>query len=296
MKPALRAQVQRRVRRFPASLLAGTAAALRSGSWRLGGAVFHLKRLSDEGYYHNISLSHGYTTYGIGGRRWNRQFKRDDAMEVLWRLIDSQIGSLKGRWLVDIGPAEGYFTLQAAQAGARVTAIQPSRLFVSRMRHLLGFHRLLDRVDLRLGCYPEVGSDAAAGAQVVFCLGLLYHLTDLVEALEPMRGSRAVWAIESIFHASTAPQDPSGITASFSPRQRVPNRPLCPVWLERHLKALGYGVTWLREWQAFAELPGNGRWQRLGDFYADRKPLSQGVTRRLLVARPLLGCTAKGSS
>ncbi len=288
--------LSRGILRLPGALLRAGWVFAASRDARLAQAVFHLKQLGQEGYYHNIELSRGWTTYRIGGRRWNRQFNRDDASGVLWRLIHAQIGSWEGRRVVDIGPAEGYFTLEAARAGARATAIHPPHLFVSRMRRLLRFHRLEERVEIRIGCYPQVGRDAVGRADVVLCLGLLYHLADLVEALEPMRGSKALWVIESIFHAADAPKDPSGITVGFSPRGRPENRPLCPVWLKRHLNTLGYSVTWLDEWQAFAELPNNGRWQVLGDFHPDREPLRRGVTRRLLVARPGAVNGMKGES
>lgn len=229
------------------------AAAGRVSDARLLKTLMLLKALSADGYYHNVRLTERYTTYSIGGMRTNRPLNDPDYSAVLWRCITKHIGeSLSGRRVVDIGPAEGFFTLAAARAGAQVTAIHPKHsTFTRRLETLADYFRLRPRIELLFGLYPAVGSEAVRQAEIVICLGLLYHLGDLVEGLRPMVESGATLVIEGIFSQRDA--------AGFDPAAHRPNEPVSASWLAAYLTQAGFQVAWAEEWQGFVERPGNVR-------------------------------------
>ena len=240
---------------------------------RLLKTLYRLKGLSARGYYHNIHVSSGYSTYSIGGMRANRPLSDPAASDILWGLISSAIpGGWRGARVVDIGPAEGYFTLAAARAGAQVTAIHPPHYFFTRrLTALAAYFELSPRIRLQIGLYPDAGREAVREAQVVLCLGLLYHLPDIEAALEPFTQSRATVLIEGVFAKDGTPAGPSGWAQGFDPRRHRENDPVCARWLADALARRGFSVSWLDEWQRFVERPGN---------------LRHPHTRRALVAAP----------
>ena len=120
--------------------------------------------------------------------------------DVEWALIQSRLGQdSTGIKVVDIGPIDGYFTIQMAKRGAWVTAIEPNHDFILRLNTLAEFFGLSSQIDIIPGFYPAVGEDAVLNADIVFCLGLLYHLGNLEHGLDSMTKSNATLVIEGMF-------------------------------------------------------------------------------------------------
>lgn len=262
---------------------AGLKTILLTGDRRLSSCVFHLTRLSMGGYYHNIYLSDSYCTYQIGGRRRNRPYNIDDFPRRLWDLVTSELGTnFRGLNVVDIGPAEGFFTVELAKLGANVTVIHPAHYFIDRMKYILRFHRLERRVRVITGWYPEVGLSELWDADLVLCLGLIYHLGNLTTGLQPLVASKGTLVVESMIYKENFPKNREGYAIGFDPVHHCNNQPVCSVWLDRYLKMHGYFVTWLDKWREFSELPGNARYRKSLDGVSS--DLGECVTRAALVA------------
>jgi 2-polyprenyl-3-methyl-5-hydroxy-6-metoxy-1,4-benzoquinol methylase len=112
----------------------------------------------------------------------NRPSNAPGYFDVLWDCILKGLGrDLVGLQVVDIGSAEGYFSFAAAKLGGWVTAIQPPHYFVGRFAALSEYFGLSDRVEMITGYYPAVGRSAVLKADIVLCLGLIYHLDNLID-------------------------------------------------------------------------------------------------------------------
>ena len=115
---------------------------------------------------------------------------------MLWSLVVSELGSeFNGLNVVDIGPAEGFFTVKLASLGAKVTVIHPPHYFMDRLKYILRFHGLEKRVSVVTGWYAGVGLNEVEEADLVICLGLIYLLGDLIKGLQPLVNSRATLVV-----------------------------------------------------------------------------------------------------
>lgn len=232
----------------------------RVGTSRDAKVLFHLRRLGAGGYYHNVKVSDLHSTHSISGRRANRPLADPSYEAVLWSHIRQVLSrELHGLKVVDIGPAEGYFALEAAKAGAAVSVVHPPHDFLRRLDALAEYFGVRDRITILRGYYPVVGADAVRGADVILCLGLLYHLYDLVQGLEPMIRSQATLVIEGMFYEDDVPRDEKGYARGFDPIGHRENGLVCARWLHDYLTGQGLTVTWIGAWQEFVERPGNRR-------------------------------------
>ena len=74
-----------------------------------------MHRLS-KGLYHNFPMRDGRNTFDLGEIRVNSHYSFKEQISEKWFIIESLIGKLKGKKLLDIGSADGYFSLKAALA------------------------------------------------------------------------------------------------------------------------------------------------------------------------------------
>lgn len=117
-------------------------------------------------WYHRVPLMPGLTTPGVtdSSTVWTRLGLPDD---------------LRGRRVLDIGTADGYFAFRAEQAGADVVAVD-----VWRRPGFDVCHRILESKVRHVACTVWDISPATLGTfDVVLFLGVLYHLRDPLAAL-----------------------------------------------------------------------------------------------------------------
>src|SRR5437588_2171464 len=81
-------------------------------------------------------------------------------------------GVLTGKRVLDIGPWDGWFSFEAERRGAEVTSVDCYEVanyhYVHRRLRSKAVHRILNLYEL-----PAAG---LGRFQIVFCLGVLYHL------------------------------------------------------------------------------------------------------------------------
>jgi tRNA (mo5U34)-methyltransferase len=109
--------------------------------------------------------------------------------------------SCANKRVLEIGPAEGFYTKQLADAGADVTALD------YRSKEATGFH-VMERLSGRRFEYIQgniLNADAAilGTFDIVLFMGVLYHLPDLIRALDNCRSlCRETLFLESLCDAS----------------------------------------------------------------------------------------------
>jgi tRNA (mo5U34)-methyltransferase len=128
------------------------------------------KELAAKGWYHSFELPDGSL---IDGFMTIEQQKRRYAQ---FPIPDN----LQGKTLLDIGAWDGWFSFEAERHGAEVTALDCVEL-----PSFLDIHaRLGSKVDYRIMDFYELPSAGLGKFDIVFFLGVLYHIRHPLLALE----------------------------------------------------------------------------------------------------------------
>lgn len=93
--------------------------------------------------------------------------------------------NMEGMSVLETGPAEGYFTKQLSNRGAIVTSCD----YMDKMFHGFGIMEQLHEKPLNFiqSNLYDLPLKAPGPYDLVLCMGLLYHLPDLVRALHTLR-------------------------------------------------------------------------------------------------------------
>src|SRR3984893_3685747 len=128
------------------------------------------KELAAKGWYHSFELPDGKV---IDGFMTVEQQKRRYAQFPIPE-------DLRGKKLLDIGAWDGWFSFEAERHGAEVTAIDCVELAT-----FLDIHaRLKSKVDYRIMDFYELPGAGLGKFDIVFFLGVLYHVRHPLLALE----------------------------------------------------------------------------------------------------------------
>jgi tRNA (mo5U34)-methyltransferase len=128
------------------------------------------KELAEKGWYHTFQLPDGTVVEGF---MTLEQQKRRYAQFPIPE-------DLRGKQLLDIGAWDGWFSFEAERHGAHVTAIDCVEL-----AGFLDIHaRLASKVDYRILDFYEIPDAGLGKFDIIFFLGVLYHVRHPLLALE----------------------------------------------------------------------------------------------------------------
>ena len=133
-----------------------------------------------------VSQHRGWRRYQDGGRsRHSRVRNRRITPSDRWAdLADAVPGDLSGKRILDIGSADGFFTLEFARRGAdEVVAMDPWTKHINRIEWLKDYFDL-GNITPVVGKVEQLTVENYGEFDLIFMLGLLYHLKD------PLTGPR----------------------------------------------------------------------------------------------------------
>jgi tRNA (mo5U34)-methyltransferase len=143
------------------------------------------RELAEKGWYHSFELPDGTLIDGVNPLpRLQERFARFPIP-----------GDLHGKRVLDIGAWDGWFTFEAESHGAQVTAVDclEAPHFVELQR------KLASKVDYRILEIYELPAAGLGKFDIVFLLGVLYHLRHPLLALEIVCGLTTDIAIVESF-------------------------------------------------------------------------------------------------
>lgn len=214
--------------------------------------------IGTEGFYHPIELP------GLGAEhsdpRFNRRSNSPGYHATEYTLIRGLLAEqfpdgLAGRRVIDIGPAEGFFTARLASDGAQVLAVEKILLMAIRTAVIASLQGLTDRVSVRnagldildpakMRAYLD--GDGSVGGGFILAVGLIYHLPDLTGGLEKLIAPGVPVVLE---YQST--EIGSREEAEFDPTAHGDRRPVATPWLTAWLEERGFDVRVEPQWRAY---------------------------------------------
>lgn len=130
----------------------------------------HSKELAEKGWYHSFKLPDGTVIEGVNS------LERQDQRAARFPIP----ADLRGKRVLDIGTWDGWFAFEAERRGASVTAVD-----CVEAEHFLEMHRrLASGVDYRILEIYELPDAGLGKFDIVFLLGVLYHLKHPLLGLE----------------------------------------------------------------------------------------------------------------
>jgi tRNA (mo5U34)-methyltransferase len=130
-------------------------------------------------WFHNLHLPDGSQTapgHPLG-----------DFPRMKWMQVASHVATdLSGQTALDIGCNAGYYSFELARRGARVTAVDIDRRYLSQARWAATRYGLQDRIEFRQMSVYSLAREARE-YDVVWFFGVLYHLRHPLLALDILR-------------------------------------------------------------------------------------------------------------
>src|SRR5689334_903318 len=153
-----------------------------------------LEELQRKRWYHSFDLPDGTRVDGVMPIEWLRQrWARFPIPE-----------DLTGKRVLDIGPWDGWFSFEAERRGAQVVAVDREEQVTFLEMH----RRLGSKVDYRTLDLYELPGAGLGQFDIVFCLGVLYHLKHPVLGLEIVAALAKEVAIVETFIIEGEPEIP----------------------------------------------------------------------------------------
>ena len=122
----------------------------------------------------------------------------DDHPRKRWvDLVDVVSSDLSGLRILDIGSADGFYSVEFARRNAlEVVAVDPWRKHINRIEWLREHFRLPNITPV-VGSVEKLRVEEIGRFDIVFMLGLLYHLKD------PLTGLEAVSELSNVLYLET---------------------------------------------------------------------------------------------
>lgn len=197
-------------------------------------------------YRHDFMLRSGRRMFEVARIRSHTPAGRPEFNFREWDLIQRELGSLRGQRVLDIGAADGFFSVKAAMSGADVVYLEPQRAAANRARAIFDYYGVSDRITIETEFFGERTISKYGKFDVIFALGLIYHLDNILHTMHLLSAISDTLMIETIAHDIGYISDLDSINYSVGDS-------LSRDWLTDFMVRQGYTVQELSEWREFCK-------------------------------------------
>lgn len=206
------------------------------------------------GFYHPIEVpsAEGYLEPSRNNARVRDDLYHPSEWELVEGLLTRHLGGIDGRFIVDAGTAEGFFSRMLARRGAEVLAVDQTIMMAVRTAVLSALNGLQDRITTSLGNVAALatglGAMRRAGTigrvDAICALGLIYHFHDLEHELTGLLCEE----VPVVFEFTAAdPRDEAG----YDPSRHRDGTPISLPWLVDWLARRGYVALHEPRWAEY---------------------------------------------
>ena len=139
-----------------------------------------------DGFYNNFRLRSGRTLFDVAPIKTNSPIETHDFTFREWDLICQLPIEFAGKRVLDVGGADGFFSIESARAGAVVTYLAPDPLFLLRARLFARYFDVEDKIEFKRGLLQRSFRHLNGRFDLVLALGLIYHLDNLALGLRAL--------------------------------------------------------------------------------------------------------------
>mgnify|MGYP001333366957 CR=1 FL=1 len=218
-----------------------------------------------KGFYHNFPIGEQFSTFDIGGIVDNSPAIRNDFNSYLSELVFSRIFIQNETKVLDIGGADGYFTIEAARRGAQVKMIEPGGFFCGRAQILAKISEVEHNVCVQKAFLNPSHRNDLKNSDIIFALGLIYHFENFVEDIDLIIQSQSVIVFETVGSLDTIWNEEEAW--NYKVGKTISLRWVCDRLIES-----GYEIEFVPEWNRYC-----AKYSKNRNFNS---------TRQLLIAHP----------
>ena len=216
-----------------------------------------------DGYRHNYILPDGSKLFDFASVKENSPGEDKDFNLLEWRLIRDLTPDLSGMRVLDLGAADGFFSVRSILEGAAsVDCLELDPLFMMRAMMFARFHRVADRVIPRRLAFDRAFGKRFGRYDIVLALGLIYHLHNLYLGLSNLCELSDRIIIETMTADVHWDNDVPALRFADSD-------PLDLDWVKGFFTDRGYQYWESAEWADFADRHERSKGRRL--LYFERK-------------------------
>lgn len=212
-----------------------------------------------DGFYHNFRLRSGRTLFDVAPIKMNSPVETHDFTFREWDLICQLPIEFAGKRVLDVGGADGFFSIESARAGAAVTYLAPDPLFLQRAKLFAHHFGVEDKIEFKRGLLQHSFLHLNGRYDLVLALGLIYHLDNLA------LGLRTLMELSDTLVIETA----TGDVSWTEDRQAVlfkDHDPLDFDWVVGFFERHGYGYVESTEWAEYVNRYPKSAGRRLACF------------------------------
>jgi hypothetical protein len=206
------------------------------------------------GFYHPIEVPsvEGYVEPSRKNARARDDLYHPSEWQLVEGLLTRHLGGIDGRFIVDAGTAEGFFSRMLARRGAEVLAVDQTIMMAVRTAVLSALNGLQDRITTNIGNVAALATglgamrraDTLGRVDAICALGLIYHFHDLEDELTGLLCED----VPLVFEFTAA--DP-GDEAGYDPSRHRDGTPISLPWLVDWLARRGYVALHEPRWAEY---------------------------------------------
>lgn len=214
-----------------------------------------------DGFRHNYRFHDGSKLLDFAKVKANSPVTDQDFNFFEWELIRRFVPDFSDKRVLDIGAFDGFFSIQSALQGAKsVDALEREPIYLQRAMSFAKLFGVADRINPKFLNFDRAFVQRAGRYDIIFALGLIYHLDNLYYALANL----CTLSDRIVIETTTAEVQWDNDDNAISYKE---NDPVDVNWVKAFFRKRGYSITESPEWAEYVDRYDVSRGRRLLYFF-----------------------------